>query len=58
MELPSLPSWQKINSTMGFAPKYAACENYGRSPGIAGFVGGELGLPPEWTDSGAKQAAR
>ncbi len=57
-ELPSLPTWQKINSTMGFAPKYAACENYGRFPGIAGAVGGQLGLPPEWTDSGAKQASR
>ena len=53
-----LPSWQKINSTMGFAPKYAACENYGRSPGIAGFVGGQIGLPPEWTDSGAKRASQ
>jgi hypothetical protein len=57
-ELPSLPSWQKVNSTMGFAPKYAACENYGRSPGIAGMVGGQLGLPPEWTDSGPRQASR
>lgn len=54
--LPSLPSWQKINSTMGFAPKYAACENYGRAPGLAGLVGDQLGLPPEWTDSGAKPA--
>jgi hypothetical protein len=52
------PSWQKINSAMGFAPKYAACESYGRFPGIAGVVGDKIGLPPEWTDSGAKQAAR
>jgi hypothetical protein len=58
IDLPSLPSWQKINSTMGFAPKYAACENYGRYPGVAGAVGEQLGLPPEWTDSGAKQASR
>lgn len=57
-EIPSLPSWQKINATMGFASKYAACENYGRFPGIAGVVGGQLGLPPEWTDSGAKHATR
>lgn len=49
----NLPSWQKINSAMGLAPKYAACESYGRSPGIAGAVGGKIGLPPEWTDSGA-----
>lgn len=58
IDLPSLPSWQKINSTMGFAPKYAACEYYGRFPGIAGAVGDKLGLPPEWTDGGAKQASR
>lgn len=51
------PSWQKVSSNMGFAPKYATCENYGRSPGIGGFVGGKLGLPPEWTDKGAKRAA-
>jgi hypothetical protein len=48
----SIPSWQKINSNMGLAPKYAACENFGRSPGVAGFVGGKIGLPPEWTDNG------
>lgn len=53
----NLPSWQKINSAMGLAPKYAACESYGRSPGIAGVVGDKIGLPPEWTDSGAKKAA-
>lgn len=53
-----LPSWQKINSAMGLPPKYAACEVYGRYPGVAGLVGGQLGLPPEWTDKGAKQAAR
>jgi hypothetical protein len=54
---PNLPSWQKINSAVGLAPKYVACENYGRAPGIAGVVGGKLGLPPEWTDNGGKQAA-
>lgn len=50
-----IPSWQKVNSTMGFAPKYAACESYGRYPGIAGLVGDQIGLPPEWTDSGPKR---
>jgi hypothetical protein len=53
----NLPSWQKINSAMGLPPKYAACERYGRYPGLAGVIGGQLGLPPEWTDSGSKQAA-
>lgn len=47
-----IPSWQKINSNVGLAPKYAACENFGRAPGIAGFVGGKMGMPPEWTDEG------
>lgn len=49
-----IPSLQKVSSNMGLAPKYAACESYGRAPGIAGLVGGKLGLPPEWTDDGAK----
>ena len=49
-----IPSLQKVSSNMGLAPKYAACETYGRAPGIAGLVGGKLGLPPEWTDDGAK----
>jgi hypothetical protein len=49
-----IPSWQKVSSNMGLAPKHAACETYGRAPGIAGLVGGKLGLPPEWTDDGPK----
>jgi uncharacterized protein DUF3313 len=53
-----IPSWQKVSSTMGFAPKYAACESYGRYPGIAGFVGEQIGLPPEWTDSGPKRTPK
>ena len=53
----NLPSWQKINSAMGLAPKYAVCEDYGRSPGLVGALGGKLGLPPEWTDTGAKKIA-
>ncbi|WP_018388459.1 DUF3313 domain-containing protein [Ancylobacter sp. FA202] len=52
-----LPSAQKINSAMGLPPKYDACERYGRYPGLAGVVGSQLGLPPEWTDKGAKPAA-
>jgi hypothetical protein len=53
-----IPSLDKIGSNMGLAPKYAACENYGRAPGIAGLVGGKLGLPPEWTDDGPKVARK
>ncbi|HEY8336046.1 MAG TPA: DUF3313 domain-containing protein [Tardiphaga sp.] len=53
----NIPSWQKISSNAGLAPKFAACESYGRSPGVAGLVGGKLGFPPEWTDDGAKSVA-
>lgn len=53
-----LPSFQKIGSTMGLAPKFVACERHGRYPGVFGLVGDQLGLPPEWTDKGARQAAR
>lgn len=51
-----IPSWHRVSSAAGFAPKYAACESYGRSPGVVGLVGAKLGLPPEWTDSGPKRA--
>jgi len=50
----NIPSWQKVSSAAGLAPKHVACERYGRSPGVAGLVGAKLGLPPEWTDSGPK----
>jgi len=53
-----LPSLQKVSSNLGLAPKYPACEAYGRAPGIAGVAGGQLGMPPEWTDNGARVAAR
>ncbi|ARP98515.1 DUF3313 domain-containing protein [Pseudorhodoplanes sinuspersici] len=55
---PNFPTLQRINSTMGLAPKHAACENYGRYPGLMGVVGNKLGLPPEWTDQGPKKMAR
>lgn len=49
----SLPSGQRINSFFGGKPKYAACDTFGRAPGVAGMVSGMVGAPPEWTD-GAK----
>jgi hypothetical protein len=52
--LPALPSIESLPVRLGGAPKYVACEVYGRFPGIAGFAGERLGLPPNWTDSGAK----
>lgn len=53
-----LPSAQKVGSAMGMEPKYAACKRYGLYPGLPGAVGSHLGLPPEWTDAGAKTAAQ
>ncbi|MBR1161916.1 DUF3313 domain-containing protein [Bradyrhizobium elkanii] len=47
---PELPSFDKIGATLGGKPKYAACEAYGRNPGLIGMAAGKLGLPPEWSD--------
>ncbi|MFC5324215.1 DUF3313 family protein [Bradyrhizobium oligotrophicum] len=54
--LPSLPTVASVPAKLGGAPKYAACEQYGRFPGLKGFVGAGLGLPPDWTDKGADEA--
>ncbi|NPU14754.1 DUF3313 family protein [Bradyrhizobium sp. 83012] len=55
--LPSLPSASSLPAKLGGAPKYAACEQFGRFPGVKGFVGAGLGLPPGWTDKGAEEAS-
>jgi hypothetical protein len=52
MKLPSIPSLQSMGAMLGGAPKDAACEAFGRAPGIKGFIGDTIGLPPEWTDKG------
>lgn len=52
--VPALPPIESIPVRFGGAPKYVACEAFGRFPGITGFAGQGLGLPPAWTDSGAK----
>lgn len=54
--MPALPSMDSIPARFGGAPKYVACEAFGRFPGITGFAGQGLGLPPAWTDSGAKES--
>jgi Protein of unknown function (DUF3313) len=56
--LPSLPSMRRVGSLLGGAPKESVCEAFGRSPGVAGFVGSAMGLPPEWTDKGAQVDAK
>ncbi|SDP39337.1 DUF3313 domain-containing protein [Phyllobacterium sp. OV277] len=50
----ALPSGQKMNSMFGGKPKYAACEMFGRAPGLMGAVGSKLGAPPSWTDKSGK----
>jgi hypothetical protein len=54
--MPALPPVDSIPVRFGGAPKYVACEAFGRFPGITGFAGQGLGLPPAWTDSGAKES--
>lgn len=52
-KLPSLPSKEKLSFLLGNAPKYPACEAFGRSPGLVGLIGERVGTPPRWTDSGS-----
>ncbi len=52
----SMPSGQRIQSFLGGKPKYAACDAYGREPGVAGIVAGKIGAPPSWTDKSVQQA--
>ncbi len=49
----SMPSLDRIGSSMGGKHKYVACEAFGRSPGMVGMVAERLGMPPEWSDKGA-----
>ena len=55
--MPALPPMDTIPVRLGGAPKYVACEAFGRFPGLTGMAGQGLGLPPAWTDSGAKEAS-
>ncbi|MFQ3454577.1 DUF3313 domain-containing protein [Bradyrhizobium sp. UFLA01-814] len=55
---PELPSFDKIGATLGGKPKYAACEAFGRSPGLVGMAAGKLGLPPEWSDKAPAAAGQ
>lgn len=49
----SMPSMQRMQSSIGGKPKYAACDTFGRS-GVPAFLGGKLlGTPPEWVDDAA-----
>ncbi|MBS7702982.1 DUF3313 domain-containing protein [Chelatococcus asaccharovorans] len=50
----SLPSGQHIQSWLGGEPKYAACDAFGRSSGLARALLDKVGAPPEWTDKSAE----
>lgn len=50
----SIPSRNRVQSWLGGKPKYAACDSFGRAPGIVGKVAGNYGLPPQWTDKKPK----
>jgi hypothetical protein len=45
----SMPSAQRVKSAFGGKPKNAACDAFGRT-GVAAFLGGKIGEPPEWND--------
>nr|WP_180902277.1 MULTISPECIES: DUF3313 domain-containing protein [unclassified Martelella] len=50
----SLPSKHGVQSWLGGKPKYAACEAFGRAPGVFGAIAANYGLPPEWTEKKPK----
>lgn len=52
--LPALPSVQNVREFFGGSPQYVACEQFGRNPGVGDALGEIVGLPPQWTDGGAK----
>lgn len=51
----SVPSRSRVQSWLGGKPKHAACEAFGRQPGVQGVISAKFGLPPEWTDKKPKQ---
>ncbi|NVP58708.1 DUF3313 domain-containing protein [Mycoplana rhizolycopersici] len=53
----SLPSAHRVQSWFGGTPKHAACDTFGRSPGLVGLVAGRFGAPPKWTDYQAQPGA-
>jgi len=55
--VPALPSMQSIHAALGAPPREAVCERFGRGPGVQGLIGDTIGLPPEWTDQGARANA-
>ncbi|MBB3312289.1 hypothetical protein FHT78_004071 [Rhizobium sp. BK196] len=52
----SLPSRQRARSWLGGKPKYAACDAFGRAPGLLGVLASKYGAPPQWTERKSKPA--
>jgi hypothetical protein len=50
----SLPSAHRVQSWFGGKPKYAACDTFGRSPGMVGLIASRFGASPKWTDNHAQ----
>lgn len=53
----SVPSRQRLQSWLGGKPKYAACDAFGRAPGLVGAIAAKYGARPEWTDKKPKSIA-
>jgi DNA-binding transcriptional regulator YdaS (Cro superfamily) len=51
----AMPTGQDIKSSLGGAPKFEACEAFGRARGLTGVLGDQIGLPPGWTDKGGQE---
>ncbi|AVA20367.1 hypothetical protein NXC24_CH00696 [Rhizobium sp. NXC24] len=56
--MPSFPSRANLAALVGRAPKYEACKAFGKSPGVTGFIGARIGLPPGWTDKAPANAEK
>ncbi|KQX52188.1 hypothetical protein ASE71_32585 [Ensifer sp. Root954] len=54
----SLPTRQRMQSWLGGKPKYAACDAFGRAPGLVGAIAAKYRAPPQWTDKKPKAAAQ
>lgn len=54
----SLPARQRMQSWLGGKPKYAACDAFGRAPGLVGAIAAKYGAPPQWIDKKPKAAAQ
>ncbi len=56
-QVPEMPTMQAISEYFGGRPKHAACEPFGRNPGLGDTMGAKVGLPPAWTDEGPQANA-